>query len=67
VTSRTCVTTAAPSEVGEHGSLVSGRYTVREASTSATSYTSRNQAYGLFAECRWFLAATAASWTSVVP
>lgn len=65
--SDTTTAAAAPSEVGEHWSLVSGRWMVRAARISSTVYASWNWAYGLFTECRWFLAPTAASCASVVP
>lgn len=65
--SDTTTAAAAPSEVGEHWSFVSGRCTTGAARISSTVYTSWNWAYGLFAECRWFLAPTAASCASVVP
>lgn len=65
--SDTTTAAAAPSEVGEHWSLVSGAWMVFAARISSTVYGSWNWAYGLFTECRWFLAPTAASWASVVP
>ncbi len=58
---------AAPSEVGEHWSFVSGAWISLAARISSTEYTSWNCAFGLFAECRWFFAPTAASCAAVVP
>ena len=58
---------AAPSDVGEHCSLVSGSWIMRDASTSSREYSSRNCARGLSTECRWFFTATCANISGVEP
>ncbi|WP_241684146.1 hypothetical protein [Actinomadura sp. J1-007] len=45
---------AAPSEVGEHWSLVSGSKIIVAFRTSSREYSSWNCAYGLCTECLWF-------------
>ncbi len=65
--SETTTAAAAPSDVGEHCSFVSGSWIGFAARISSTVYTSWNCAFGLFAECRWFFAPTAASCAAVVP
>ena len=46
---------AAPSEVGEHCSFVSGSWIMRESLISSSVYSVWNCAYGLLTECLWFL------------
>src|SRR6201996_7412603 len=58
---------AAPSEVGEHCSLVSGLWIIFAALMSASEYSSWNWAYGLLTECLWFFHPIQAKWSGVEP
>ena len=47
-------TAAAPSEVGEHCSFVSGSWIIFASLISCSVYSVWNWAYGLLTECLWF-------------
>ncbi len=57
----------APSEVGQHWSLVSGPYTTGAPRISSSVYSSWNCEYGLFTECLWFFQPIFANCSAVVP
>ena len=58
---------AAPSLTGLHIGSVSGQTIGRAARTSSTVKLRRYWERGLWTECAWFLALTAAIWRWVVP
>ena len=57
----------APSEVGQHCSLVSGSQTIGAALICSSEYSSWNWEYGLFTECLWFFQPILAKCSAVVP
>jgi len=58
---------AAPSEVGQHCSLVSGSYTIGAFMMSSSVYSSWNCEFGLLTECLWFLRPILANCSGVLP
>ena len=58
---------AAPLEVGQHCSRVSGDHISRDPSTSSSVYGSRYWDRGLSTEWAWFFTATLANCSAVVP
>eukprot|EP01137_Pigoraptor_chileana_P036256 Opistho-2@31508 len=57
----------APSDVGQHCSMVSGANTSLDFSICSRVYSSRNCEYGLLTECLWFFHAIFAKCRAVVP
>jgi hypothetical protein len=58
---------AAPDDVGQHCSRVSGSHIIRDSSTSSSVHAAWYWERGLLTECSWFFTATLANCSAVVP